>query len=313
MISTVIIPCLATDQIASAEDLTYITEQRPPYSYEKDGVLQGISVDLVEGAWERMGVSLDRSAIQLLPWTEGYERALNENYTVLFSTGRLPEREKLFKWAGPIAADRYVLLAKKDKNIGVLNEENLKSVKIGAIKDDMAVQLLIDRGVNKEDLILETTSAPIIEMLNKGSIDAWAYGETSGIWEIQELGENASNYKVVYVLGVSDAYLAFNKGVPDSLVQSLQEALDDIKRNKDANGANDYDKILTKYIPAEFIASPDKQNDVRILVNEAAAYVKADGKGKALQEFNNPSGLLVVCRSFCKFGSPVIPQVNPHP
>jgi len=77
MISTVIIPCLATDQIASAEDLTYITEQRPPYSYEKDGVLQGISVDLVEGAWERMGVSLDRSAIQLLPWTEGYERALN--------------------------------------------------------------------------------------------------------------------------------------------------------------------------------------------------------------------------------------------
>ena len=72
-----------------------------------------------------MGVNLNRSVIQLLPWTEGYEKALTENYTVLFSTGRLPERELLFKWAGPIAEDRYVLLAKKDRNIGILNEEKL--------------------------------------------------------------------------------------------------------------------------------------------------------------------------------------------
>jgi ABC-type amino acid transport substrate-binding protein len=293
MISIVIIPCLAADQITSAKDLTYITEQRPPYSYEKDGVLQGISVDLLDMAWIRMGVNLNGSVIQLLPWTEGYEKALTENNTVLFSTGRLPEREQLFKWAGPIASDRYVLLAKKDKDISIADQDDLKKYKIAAIENDMAVQLLLDRGVNKENMTLKTTSTPIIEMLNNGSIDAWAYGETSGIWEMQELGENASNYMVAFVLGDSIAYLAFNKGVPDSLVQSFQEAIDYIKSNKDENGISDYDKVLTEYIPAEFIASPDKQNEARTLVNEAVAYVKANGEEKALQEFNNLSGPFV--------------------
>lgn len=292
-ISMAIIPCLAADQGTSAEDLTYITEQRPPFSYEKGGMLQGISVDLLEMVWKRMDVNLNRSAIQLLPWTEGYEKTLRENGTVLFSTGRLPEREQLFKWAGPIASDRYVLLAKKDKNIGLLNEENLKNIKIGAIEDDMAVQMLLDEGVNEENMILETTSTPIIEMLKNGSIDAWAYGETAGIWEIQELGENASNYKAAYVLGVSDAYLAFNKGVPDSLVQSFQEAIDYIKGNKDEKGISDYDKILMKYIPEEFIASPDEQNEVKAFVDEAVTYVKVNGEEKALQEFNNRSGPFV--------------------
>jgi polar amino acid transport system substrate-binding protein len=292
-ISMAVIPCLAADQSTSAEDLTYITEELPPYNYLEDGKLQGISIDLIEEVWERMDVNLNRSIIQLLPWTEGYERALKENNTVLFPTGRLPEREQLFKWAGPIVSGRYALLAKVDRNISVTDPEDLKKYKIAAIEDDLAVQLLEDNGVKKEDIILETTSTPIIEMLKNGSIDAWAYNDITGIWEIQESGENESDYEVAYVLGIADAYLAFNKELPDSLVQSFQEAIDYIKSNKDANGVSDYEKILTEYIPATFIASPAEQNEVIAFVNEAVTYVEVNGKEKALQEFNNPSGSFV--------------------
>ncbi len=291
--STMTISCLASDQTVSAKDLTYITEQHPPYSYEKDGMLQGISVDLLEKAWERMGVDLNRSVIRLLPWTEGYERTLTENNTVLFPTGRLPEREQLFKWAGPIASGRYVLLAKRDKNISVSDQEDLKKIKIGTIEDDMAIQMLLNRGVKKEDIILETNSTPIMQMLKNGSIDAWAYNDITGIWEIQESGENTSDYEIPYVLGIADAYLAFNKEVPDSLVEPFQEAIDYMKSNKYANGTSDYEKILAEYIPVAFIASPAEQNEVIAFVNEAVTYVEANGEEKALQEFNNPSGSFV--------------------
>jgi polar amino acid transport system substrate-binding protein len=108
-VSITTIACLASNQIVSAKDLTYLTEQYPPYSYQADGRLQGISVDLLESVWQRMGVNLNRSVILLLPWTEGYNRTLEENNTVLFSTGRFPEREQLFRWAGPIASGRFVL------------------------------------------------------------------------------------------------------------------------------------------------------------------------------------------------------------
>jgi polar amino acid transport system substrate-binding protein len=241
---------LAAYQTVSEKDLTYITEQFPPYNFQKDGRLQGISVDLLEKAWEIMGESLNRTIIELLPWTEGYQRTLGEEDTVLFSTARLPEREQLFKWAGPIGPFRNVLLAKRDRNISVTNSEDLKKYKIGALKDDSAVQMLLNQGLKMEDLVLKTSSKPLIEMLQNESIDAWAYGDTAGIWLIQNSGLNTSDYRTAYILGRTDYYYAFNRETPDALVQSFQQALDSVKGNKDKEGVSDYEKIIAAYIPA---------------------------------------------------------------
>ena len=48
------------------------------------------------------------------PWVRGYELALSQPNTVLFSTTRTPARESSFHWVGPIAQDRVVLLAHRD-------------------------------------------------------------------------------------------------------------------------------------------------------------------------------------------------------
>ncbi len=257
IISIAVIPCLAADQTISARDLTYIADPKlPPYNYQENGKLQGITVDLLEKIWERMGVDLNRSVIKALPWTEGYQMTLNENNTVLLATTRIPERELLFKWVGPAVPGKYgdyVLLAKSEKNITITTPEDLKKYKIGTVKDTIAVQLLQRQGVNQGDLVLETTPTAVIEMLKDGTIDGMVFNEISSIWLLQQLGENASDYKVAYNLNQGssyDVYYAFNNGTSDSLVQSFQQALDYIKSNKDANGVSDYDKILSKYIPA---------------------------------------------------------------
>jgi polar amino acid transport system substrate-binding protein len=239
----------ATDQVVSAKDLIYITEQLPPYNFEKDGNVQGISVDLLEMVWDMMGEDINSSVIEVLPWSEGYQRALVENNTVLFSTGRLPEREQLFKWAGPIASGSYLLLAKKDKNINITSQEDLEKLKILAVEEDIAVQMLLDEGLKNENIVLEKTSDPIIDMLKNGSGDAWACNEITGIWEIQESGENVSDYEAVYLLGHAEAFIAFNKRIPDSLVQSFQQSIDYIMSNEDPDGMTDYEKIVAKYVP----------------------------------------------------------------
>jgi len=218
---------------------------------------------------------------------------LNEKNTVLFATARLTERERLFKWVGPIGSDTKVLLAKKDKNLTITGPEDLKNYRIGAIKDDSATQLLLDDGARKEDLVVESTSKQIIEMLQNDSIDAWVYSEIAGKWLIQDSGANASDYRAAYVLGKIDAYYAFNKETPDSLVQSFQQALDYIKNNKDSSGVSDYENILTKYIPETYIAGITEQKEVIAFLNEAVAYLEDNGKEKALQEFNNRSGSFV--------------------
>ena len=275
-VSTTTISCLASNQTVSAMDLTYLTEQYPPYNFQEDGRLQGISVDLLEKMWERIGVNLNRSTVKLLPWTEGYEKTLKENNTVLFTAFRLPEREKLFKWVGPVASGRDVLLAKNDKNFSITAPGDLKQYKIAAIKDDVATQRLLNYGVEKDDLIIETSSKPIIEMLENGTIDAWAYNELAGLWLIQQSGANASDYKVAYVLAQGDGYYAFNKGTPDSLVQSFQQALDYIKSNKDKEGITDYQKILYKYVPHGSLVAAESETSIPFMLLQIQADVQGN-------------------------------------
>jgi polar amino acid transport system substrate-binding protein len=240
---------LAAESTLSAKDLTYITHQFPPFNFQEDDRLQGISLDLLDLVWKSMGMDQNRSIIEYLPWTEGYQMTLNKNNTVLFATARLPEREKLFKWAGPIGSDTKVILAKKEKNITIAGPEDLKNYRIGVVKDDSAVQFVLNNGVRKEDLVVENASKPIIEMLQNDSIDAWAYSELTGLWLIKDSGANAIDYGSVYTLGTIEAYYAFNKEIPDSLVQSFQQALDYIKNNKDQHGESDYERIISIYNP----------------------------------------------------------------
>ena len=97
LLSLLIPSATATNPATSAKGPIYITELFPPFSYQ-DGKLQGISVDLLEEMLEHMNTTLNRSEIKLLPWDQGYQMALQDNNTVIFSTGRIPEREALFKW-----------------------------------------------------------------------------------------------------------------------------------------------------------------------------------------------------------------------
>jgi polar amino acid transport system substrate-binding protein len=204
--------------------------------------------------WDRMGVGLNRSDIELLPWTEGYKMTLEENNTVLLATTRIPEREHLFKWVGPAVPGKYgdyVLLAKSKNNITIATPDDLKKYKLGTVKDTVGVQLLQRRGINTE--VQGNTQTAVIEMLKNGTIDGMVFNEISTIWLIQQLGENASDYKVAYDLNQGnsyDIYYAFDNRTANSIVQSFQQALDYLNVNKDANGVSDYDKILSKYIPA---------------------------------------------------------------
>ncbi len=250
--------CLPESEAASTDqndttmsaNLTYYTEQLPPYNYIENGTLQGISVELLEAITEKMGKKVAREEIKLVPWTEGYQAALSGNNTVLFTTVRNPEREQSFKWAGPIYTYTNVLFARPDQEITIKSPEDLRGYRIGVVVDDIAVQQLLDAGVNKSQLVQETNASVLVEKLDNGEIDLWAYPEEAGRYFSEQITGNYYSYKVVYKLQTQDVYYAFSKDVPDSVVQSFQQALDTVKQEKDAAGISTYERILGRYIPS---------------------------------------------------------------
>jgi polar amino acid transport system substrate-binding protein len=269
----------AVAQNISASDLTYITEQFPPINYVEDGELMGISVDLLEKIFDRMGADTDRSSIQVLLWDEGYRKALDEENTVIFATARIPERESLFKWVGPIAPSDKAIFARKDSKITIETGEDLLDLRIGVVRNDSAVQLVQDAGLDLEDLVQENDPSTLIEMLENDTIDAWAYGTLAAPWLFRDSGADPEDFEAVYILGEVEDYYAFNINTSDSLVQEFQDALDNVKQELNEDGTNDYQKILYKYIPVRYMEQSVTRDQVMELVNQTASDIETDAQG----------------------------------
>ncbi len=276
----------ATDQAAPAKDLVYITEQFPPFNYQEDGKLQGISVNLLDKMLGHMNTTLNRSGVKLLPWAQGYQMALQDNNTVIFSTGRIPEREALFKWVGPISLIKVVLFTSKEKNIKINSPEDLRALKIGVVKDSAEGPLAVKAGANPGNLVEWNNTTELIDMLKAGTIDAWAYPDLVGMWLADKAGLNASEYEIVYELEKeTPLYYAFNRNTSDSTVQAFQQALIQTKKGKEASGVSDFEMVLYKYLPVLYGRSNLTSHQIMDIVNRTSA----DIEGNATSAFINIS------------------------
>ena len=133
------------DRVIEAINSTIcLTENYPPWNYEEEGDLSGVSVDLLEALFGKMGVNLSVKDIILKNWTEAYQQVLDEKGTMLFSTARIPEREDKFKWVGPIVAEKNIIVALASNSIALAALTDLNSYSIGVIRDYAEASILSD-------------------------------------------------------------------------------------------------------------------------------------------------------------------------
>ena len=275
LLSLLIPSAASTNQSTLPKDLIYITEQFPPFSYREDGKLQGISVDLLDKMLSHMNTTLNKSDIKLLPWIQGYQMALQDNNTVIFSTGRIPEREALFKWVGPISPIKVVLFALNEKHIKINSPGDLRALKIGVTKDSAEGPLVIKAGANPSNLVERNNSTELIDMLKAGTIDAWAYPDLVGMWLANKAGLNASKYEIVYELeNETPLYYAFNKNTSDSTVKMFQQALNQTKKGKEASGVSDFETVLYRYLPVLYGKSNMTSHQIMDIVNKTSADIE---------------------------------------
>lgn len=216
----------------SIDDLVFITEDYPPFNFERDGHRQGIAVDVLEEMLAQAGAKKTRADIRVWPWARGYETALKEKNTVLFSTTRTEAREHLFKWVGPIMPSRIVLVAKKQRAIQIKSADQLKQsgYRIGVVREDIGGQLLANLGVNKDRTVQANSGVSVAKMLQADRVDMWAYGAPVIMWNLKELGYPTDAYEEVFTLTESQHYYyAINKDTDDRVVEKLQSALEQVK------------------------------------------------------------------------------------
>ncbi|MCP5163149.1 MAG: ABC transporter substrate-binding protein [Hahellaceae bacterium] len=240
----------------TADDITYVSEDYPPFNYRDNDAPKGFAVDLLDAMLHAMSSKKTKQDVRFHPWARGYYMALNTPGTVLFSTTRSAARESLFKWVGPIAANTNEVLARKDRHIKINNTLDLLKYRIAVVRDDIGETMIINAGIpanNRETLTYPELAA---KMLDTGRIDLWCYGQPSALWVIKNLGLNTQAFESVYNLGsAGEVYYAFHRDTPDTLIQQFQTVLDQLKQPGREGEPSAYTKILQRYT----VSSPINQ------------------------------------------------------
>jgi len=216
---------LITGHSAFCAELTILTENLPPLNYIENDVLVGPSVEIVKEIQRRVGSA---EQIKVYPWARAYKMALEKENIVLFGTTHTKVRDKIFKWVGPLATKRDILVAKKGSGIKINSLEDAKKVKrIGTLRDDTRERLLISQGfTNLEPVSDEQLNA---QKLVLGRIDLWAY-KIPGLRTVCDLaGVDHNELEEVYHLREINVSIAFSKKTPDSTVEEWRKAFDAMK------------------------------------------------------------------------------------
>ncbi|WP_434574307.1 substrate-binding periplasmic protein [Pseudomonas sp. Z3-8] len=222
--------------------LVLLTENFPPYNMAKNGKnfaqdenIHGIAVDIVREIFKRADISY--SLTLRFPWERIYKLALEKPGYGVFVTARLPEREKLFKWVGPIGPDDWIMLAKADSKIALDSLEQARQYRIGAYKGDAIAETLAKQGLKPIVVLRDQDNA---RKLVNGQIDLWATGDPAGRYLARQ--EGVSDLKTVLRFNSAELYLALNKDVPDEVVARLQKALDELRKE------GEVDAIMARYL-----------------------------------------------------------------
>jgi len=223
-------------------DMVLLTENFPPYNMAKNGKnfaqgenIDGIATDIVREIFKRADITY--SLTLRFPWERVYKLALENPGYGAFVMARLPDRERLFKWVGPIGPDDWIMLAKADSKITLETLDDARKYKIGAYKGDAIATTLAKQGLKPVVVLRDQDNA---KKLVSGQIDLWATGDPAGRYLARQ--EGVSGLKTVLRFNSAELYLALNKDVPDETVAKLQAALDQLRKE------GVVDNIMAKYL-----------------------------------------------------------------
>lgn len=207
-----------------SSELTILTENLPPLNYLREGVLVGPSVEIVREIQQRVG---SNDMIEVFPWARAYQLALEKKNVVLFGTTHTKDRDNLFKWVGPLATKRDILLAKKGNKLKVQSLEDAKKVqRIGTLRDDTRERLLKKHGFTNLNSVSDEQNNAQKLMLKR--IDLWAYKKPGWKTVCELAGISPEEFVEVLDLREIDVSIAFSRKTPDAIVNKWRNAFNEM-------------------------------------------------------------------------------------
>lgn len=219
--------------VAADGAVRVLTEEYPPYNYTDGGKLTGLSTQVVEAVLKELKL---HGEFQSMPWARAYETAHGTPGVLVYSIGRTPERDKLFKWVGVIAPTNYYLFGQPGRAYGIDSLEAAKKYRIATVNEDVGEQFLVAHGFVKGQNLQPSVKYELnYEKLKLGRVDLWIMNELTASYLARQAGDDPARtlarvYRIPELSG-EGYYMAFGKQTPDATVERFRQALQHLKRS----------------------------------------------------------------------------------
>ncbi|MCP4161844.1 MAG: ABC transporter substrate-binding protein [Deltaproteobacteria bacterium] len=215
-----------------------IMEPFPPYNYVKDGKVTGFATEIILKIMSDLGVNYE---INQYPDARVHSMLQSHKGIMAYVLFRTTEREKKYKWIGPIATDHIHLYKRKGSKLKVNSIEDVKNSNIAAFHRGVVFDRLKELGFKKIDKSPSVDS--IFKKILFGRVNFMVGLPDLGVVHWLKLNDHPQNalLKTKVRIETYDMYIVCTKDIPDSIVNKWQKSLDKIK------ASGEFDRVLNSY------------------------------------------------------------------
>nr|WP_321514075.1 ABC transporter substrate-binding protein [uncultured Pseudodesulfovibrio sp.] len=244
--------------VAQAEQFLAMAAPYPPYSVSKGLQVKGISVTTLMTIMQRCGTPISNREIKLAPWAYAYECTARTPQRIILNALRTPKTEQLYKWVGPIATSKVVLIGRKKDKLFINTKSDLKGYRIATVRWSRPEKALLAGGMNPNELYRSPAHVQALRKLDNGEVDLFAFTEKGAPYLMDGLGMAQSDYTICYTFDEQPLYFAFSKDTDDALINKLNKELKNLKATG-AGGLSQFDKLLAEEMRHQKTGSIKKQ------------------------------------------------------
>jgi polar amino acid transport system substrate-binding protein len=204
----------------TSEQILGLTEVWTPFNCERNDEVVGISTDLVKAILDHAEIDYK---LEIKPWKRAYKTTLKTKNTILFTTNRIPSREDLFYWIGPIYEQDiafYHLAGRTDIQLTEL--EDLKQYRVAVTRGGSVAALLKERGfIEDKHFYSYSNEAQAEKMLTSRHVDLIPTSDLIHGFRIKQKERGPLNITKALVIEHAKYYIAVNKKTSKALVEKM--------------------------------------------------------------------------------------------
>jgi polar amino acid transport system substrate-binding protein len=211
--------------VGQAAELRLYTEEYPPLSFTRQGVADGMAVEVVQALIARTGSA---AQIEFVPWTRGYHEVQHQPDTALFATVRTAQREPLFQWVGPIAEGYTGFYTRAGSGLRLRNLADVEAQGTLAVpKQWYSYEVLKAQGLS--NLYGVPSPRHMLNMFKHGRIRVLVANSATLRGMLAEHGMTPEEVELQFSFMPSDSYIAFSRSTSPALVARWQAQLQAMK------------------------------------------------------------------------------------